>query len=683
METNRSMSLKIPANIFTLKTLAGFFYLSLFISAPGIAQQDKNTQDLPIFTVESELRNLYDISTLPVYREGSTESQVSSWDRTGGNDDGFSGRFSFVKRNDDSSLVLFDVRGAGAINRIWTPTPTKDMLDFYIDDTLRPALSIQYDDLFSGKVFPFVPPLCGNQLGGYYCYFPVLFQKNCRIVARTKKMQFYQIQYRQYSEGSRVQPFNMQRLQQEMRSIRHISNLWNNNNRKIADFIPASGRNILTKNIKAKISPGEKKILFDRNQGGRILGIEFYIDETYPDFNTNLDLLIRWDNDKNPAVDCPVTDFYGYAFGKPAMESLLLGSKGNLRYCYIPMPFDHRAEILLHYRKGDSLLTVLPVNCKIYYTNTRRDSTKEGRFYSAWNSNILLKGSGPHVFLNTAGKGHYVGTILQARGLYSGMTYFFEGDDSTATDGHFRMHGTGSEDYFNGGWYAFPDRWDGKKSLPLHGCLEYSLPFGRTGGYRFFLNDKVPFEKNIFHAIEHGPVQNDIPVAYTSLALYYCSTAPSQYILPNNKLTTVMVPDTLLIYPQLANLNLWGTVQVKNEWAYPTGGMSFLFTVNDESRIRILLEDIPPGNYGVFADFAKVPDGCSFSLWEREARISEWIPGDTASRQRVKELFLGNISIHSSRPTLTFQFRTDSIHNVFFLNRLKLINRKAIHRPAG
>jgi hypothetical protein len=111
--------------------------------------------------------------------------------------------------------------------------------------------------------------------------------------------------------------------------------------------------------------------------------------------------------------------------------------------------------------------------------------------------------------------------------------------------------------------------------------------------------------------------------------------------------------------------------------------MSFLFTVNDESRIRILLEDIPPGNYGVFADFAKVPDGCAFSLWEREARISEWIPGDTASRQRVKELFLGNISIHSSRPTFTFQFRTDSIHNVFFLNRLKLINRKAIHRPAG
>jgi hypothetical protein len=147
--------------------------------------------------------------------------------------------------------------------------------------------------------------------------------------------------------------------------------------------------------------------------------------------------------------------------------------------------------------------------------------------------------------------------------------------------------------------------------------------------------------------------------------------------MPDNKLTTVPVPDTLLVYPQLANLNLWGNVQVRSEWAYPTGGMSFQFNVNDESRIRIPLEDIPPGDYEVLADFARIPDGCAFSLWERQSQISEWIQGDATSRQRVGELFLGNISIQSSGPTLTFQFRTDSTHNVFFLNRLKLISRKA------
>ena len=56
------------------------------------------------------------------------------------------------------------------------------------------------------------------------------------------------------------------------------------------------------------------------------------------------------------------------------------------------------------------------------------------------------------------------------------MTLFFEGDDSTYVDNKMRLHGTGSEDYYNGGWYALLDRWDRGNSLPLHGCLDYSLP---------------------------------------------------------------------------------------------------------------------------------------------------------------------------------------------------------------
>ncbi len=92
-----------------------------------------------------------------------------------------------------------------------------------------------------------------------------------------------------------------------------------------------------------------------------------------------------------------------------------------------------------------------------------------------------------------------MGTILQAQGLQAGMTYFFEGDDSASADGTFRIHGTGSEDYFNGGWYAMMDRWDGKMSLPLHGALDYSLPFCRTGGYRFYISDKLSFERQPLH----------------------------------------------------------------------------------------------------------------------------------------------------------------------------------------
>ncbi len=44
----------------------------------------------------------------------------------------------------------------------------------------------------------------------------------------------------------------------------------------------------------------------------------------------------------------------------------------------------------------------------------------------------------PHTFADIKGKGHYVGTLLQAQGLKAGMTIFFEGDDSTSIDGSFQ-----------------------------------------------------------------------------------------------------------------------------------------------------------------------------------------------------------------------------------------------------
>ena len=59
------------------------------------------------------------------------------------------------------------------------------------------------------------------------------------------------------------------------------------------------------------------------------------------------------------------------------------------------------------------------------------------------------------------------------------------------------IHGTGSEDYFNGGWYAVMDRWDRGVSLPIHGALLYDLKTARTGGYRFYLSDKVNFDSSL------------------------------------------------------------------------------------------------------------------------------------------------------------------------------------------
>lgn len=132
----------------------------------------------------------------------------------------------------------------------------------------------------------------------------------------------------------------------------------------------------------------------------------------------------------------------------------------------------------------------------------------------------------PYTFLRTTGRGHVFGVILQAQGLETGSTIFFEGDDRAEIDGEPAIFGTGSEDSFNGGWYDVPGRWEKRTSLPLSGCLDYKKPLARTGGYRFMVTDSYAYTKSIDYTIEHGPEGNAVPTDYTSVVFFYSEEPP-------------------------------------------------------------------------------------------------------------------------------------------------------------
>ncbi|HWB23878.1 MAG TPA: glycoside hydrolase family 172 protein [Chitinophagaceae bacterium] len=644
--------------------------LSLIIIVISTSFCTKATAQKSI-TLTDELQQLSNISLLPQYRTNSYVAETSTYDRTGGNNDGFAGTYSYLRRNADSSLVMFDVTGAGVINRIATPTPTDDTLDFYIDDTAKVAFSVKYSDLFSGKVYPFVQPLCGNQLGGFYCYYPVMFNKGCKIVSRGKHLQFHQVQYRLYTPGTVAESFTGRLNNDEQQALQKVAALWNNEHKNISDF----GAGSLKAETTLTINPGETKTLFTQTEGGRIDGIEFNGADIFAGPDKDVDIKITWDDDATPAVYCPAADFFGYAFGTPSMQSLLTGVKNNVAYCYYPMPFDKKATVQLVYRNNNKNQSPKNIHAIIYFTHNKRDAAKEGKFYAAWQGNNMPPEGQPHIFLNTQGKGHYVATILQAQGLYPGMTYFFEGDDSTAVDGDFRIHGTGSEDYFNGGWYALPDRWENKFSLPMYGCLDYSLPFCRTGGYRLYLADKISFEKSIFESIEHGPEGNKVPVSYTSLSFYYCSTAPAGYTKPVNSITGVYMPDTMMLYPQLMHFNIDGEINTKTQWAFNTGGESFIFTVADGSALGMPLEKIPVGHYKLYVDMVKLPQGCEFSVWQRQTQVSGWLPTANTTKERVPQMYVGDIEVTDSQNSITLQFKTSAQGKTFFLNRFILVKK--------
>jgi len=117
--------------------------------------------------------------------------------------------------------------------------------------------------------------------------------------------------------------------------------------------------------------------------------------------------------------------------------------------------------------------------------------------------------------------------------LESANTYFFEGDDQTTIDGELVIHGTGSEDFYNGGWYDVTGRWDSKRSFPLSGCVAYKKHLGRTGGYRFLLGDTYSYRRSILQTIEHAPTGNDLQNDYCAVTFLYSKDRPScEFALP-------------------------------------------------------------------------------------------------------------------------------------------------------
>ncbi|MBK5720616.1 DUF2961 domain-containing protein [Dysgonomonas sp. Marseille-P4677] len=599
-----------------------FTVLCLLFLLPAYSQK-KSAKTAISIPLTEELEYLYNPALLPLYREGVME-QESSYDRTGNNDDGFSGKYSFI-RKEGNKLVLADYKGPGVINRIWTPTPTNDTIQFYIDGEKTPRISIPFIDLFSGKTFPFVNPVCGNEVGGYYCYIPIQFSKSCKIVFCGEKIMFHQIQYRPYSQDTKVEPFTMDWTKSQRDALTKACDVWKH---QVEPLSILDKTTMLTETKQFFIAPGETIPFFTTSEGGRIAGFELELGSSLEGPNKDILLQALWDNDAKPAIYSPAADYFGYAYGKPAMQSILLGYHQGVNYSYIPMPYNKKAEMSLVYkeRQGGNQPKI-EVKAKVFYTKEVQNIETEGRLYTIWRREIKPKDFEPYLLADIKGKGHYMGITHIAQGLQPGMTLFFEGDDSTIVDNKLRMHGTGSEDYYNGGWYALLDRWDRGVSLPIHGALDYSLPMARTGAYRFFLTDKITFNENLRVTIEHGPENNLFPVDYTSIAFYYGSEPAICALEPTEELRTVYYPTTHIFFPQLMDLSIGDGLKIQNK------GRLIAETEN-EGMVRIMLDEIPEGVYKVKLTYFKTPDGGAFEVWNRQKPLKSW--EDVYSKDEVK-----------------------------------------------
>ena len=125
------------------------------------------------------------------------------------------------------------------------------------------------------------------------------------------------------------------------------------------------------------------------------------------------------------------------------------------------------------------------------------------------------------LILDTTGSGNFLGAVESMKGNTTSRWYL-EGDERIyVDDGQATIiHGTGTEDFYNGGWYFD----HGLFTTQMHGNSSHVVDtVDKTAAYRFFLQDLIPFRKQIRVSIEHG-TGNDSTEEIWTLAYYYHKT---------------------------------------------------------------------------------------------------------------------------------------------------------------
>jgi hypothetical protein len=134
-----------------------------------------------------------------------------------------------------------------------------------------------------------------------------------------------------------------------------------------------------------------------------------------------------------------------------------------------------------------------------------------------------LAGQDNYVFMEATGKGHFWG-VTQAVEQNQDV-WFGEGDDMIFIDGDTlpTINGTGTEDYFNGGW-----GFGGHAFANLRHGAPYIVDPERIGGryclYRWHTESPISFEKSIRVSMEHGHANHRSDNFYT--AAFWYQTEP-------------------------------------------------------------------------------------------------------------------------------------------------------------
>ena len=469
---------------------------------------------------------------------------LSSYDRTGGNDDGFDGTYSALYVDERGEHVIFDVKGPGSLYTLWFTSRESGFatlgwgrIRFYFDDELEPRLDIEADELFSGRRLPFVTPFVFDRFtssGGHVSYPPFPFQRRLKITT-DHRVGFYNAYYHTYAPTRRVESWTGRE------DTSRVARMWSEPGRDPKGDLAAevfSG----TVDFPAPAMPDGDMVpgvapVFQWSGVGAVSALRLNPLAPLTPYQLNhLFLRISWDGETTPSVDAPIGSFFGSGLGEASVRAVPLGmSPSGAYYCYLPMPFWRSVQIDIVNTNPDPVPTIWWEVQLATDTDVAYPREMSGYFKAHYRQEWPTTAGQDYRILDTSGRGVYVGQVMTVEPIRPEVKRWWEGDLRVYVDGRRQpaFHGTGHEDEYLGGW---SNEWlMNPYSLPMHGepatrdLAQVDFQWSAaTTVYRFFPGG-VPYQSHLTVSTEHG-TENSASAMYSSVAYYYEQPTPMQRV---------------------------------------------------------------------------------------------------------------------------------------------------------
>ncbi|MGA2617675.1 MAG: glycoside hydrolase family 172 protein [Thermoguttaceae bacterium] len=507
-----------------------FRLLSVALVLAGLALNGGRAGGQDSISYADLVRRMTDLERLAVLpAAGEKCGQWSSYDRASRYDEK-TGKYVAWDANGDGNgfirregrqFVLAEMQGPGCIWRIWSAAPQQGHVRIFLDGQPEPAVDLPFQKYFSGDTAPFNYPMLSYDLGrlnssGQNLYFPIPYQKSCKVVADDKWGQYFHFTFDTFPAGTKVPTFSAALAAQNAAALGRINTFL----RSRLGTDPAGsrpGEETLSRTVRAAAGQTVRVAELAGPQAVTAVRVRLTFKDREDQMAglRRLALAITWDGQPKPAVWSPLGDFFGTAPGENHYRTLTTGMTKDGYYAYWYMPFADSAAVDLINEDSQAR----EVGLEIVHAPLGRPFAGLGHFHAKWHRDQfpLSPDRWPDwVMLRTEGRGRFCGVMLHVWNPRGG--WWGEGDEKFFVDGEKfpSTFGTGSEDYFGYAWGN-----PGLFQRPYHAQTMTQNNTGHQSLLRWHLVDNVPFHTGFEACIEKYFGNADRGTLYACLPVWY------------------------------------------------------------------------------------------------------------------------------------------------------------------